>query len=61
MLDWALGFLTLAVIVTFLGMADLTIMPSGLAQTLCSLFLVAFAVTYLVSLFRGRPVRPGRN
>jgi uncharacterized membrane protein YtjA (UPF0391 family) len=52
MLSWALAFLLVALVAAFFGFSGAA--AAGVAQLLFVVFLVLFAVSVLIALFRGR-------
>lgn len=54
MLFWAFGFLLVAIIAGIFGFAGIASVSVDIARILFLVFLIAFAVTLLVSVFKGR-------
>lgn len=54
MLNWALGFLVLALIAGLLGFGGVASTAAGIAQTLFFIFLIVFLVSLVLHLVRGR-------
>lgn len=54
MLSWALAFFIVAIIAAVFGFGGIAAGATGIAQVLFFLFLVAFAVSLIVSLVTGR-------
>lgn len=57
MLSWALAFFIVAIIAAVFGFGGIAAGASGIAQVLFFLFIVAFLISLLVGLFRGRSPR----
>jgi len=54
MLSWAIGFFIVALIAALLGFGGVASTASGIAQILFFLFLIAFAISLVVHVVRGR-------
>lgn len=55
MLYWALVFLVIAVIAAIFGFGGIAVAAAGIAKILFWIFVILFAISFLVSLARGRP------
>jgi uncharacterized membrane protein YtjA (UPF0391 family) len=58
MLGWALTFLVLAIIAGLLGFGGVASTSLWIAQVLCFVFLIVFAISLVVHLARGRGTPP---
>ena len=54
MLQWALGFLILALVAAFFGFAGVAVASAGIAKILFYVFAIVFAVTLLAGLLESR-------
>jgi uncharacterized membrane protein YtjA (UPF0391 family) len=54
MLNWAIGFLVIAIIAAVFGFGGIAGTAVGIAKVLFFIFLVLFAISLVTHLFRGR-------
>lgn len=58
MLSWALAFFIVAIVAAVFGFGGIAAGAQGIAQVLFFLFIIAFAISLIVSLVTGRSPRP---
>jgi uncharacterized membrane protein YtjA (UPF0391 family) len=59
MLSWAIGFFIVAIIAAVFGFGGIAAEAAGIAKVLFFLFLIAFLVSLVIGLVRGRgPTTP---
>ena len=57
MLSWAIGFFIVAIIAAIFGFGGIASGAAGIAKVLVFLFLIAFVVSLIMGLMRGRGPR----
>jgi len=57
MLSWAIGFFIVAIIAAIFGFGGIASSAAGIAKVLFFLFLIAFVVSLIMGLMRGRGPR----
>lgn len=57
MLSWAIGFFIVAIIAAVFGFGGIATSAAGIAKVLFFLFLIAFVVSLLMGVMRGRDNR----
>lgn len=57
MLSWAIGFFIVAIIAAVFGFGGIASSAAGIAKVLFFLFLIAFVVSLILGLMRGRGPR----
>jgi len=57
MLSWAIAFFTMAIVAAIFGFGGIATGAAGIAKVLFFLFLIAFVVSLVVGLMRGRGPR----
>lgn len=58
MLSWALAFFIVAIIAAVFGFGGIAAGATSVAQVIFFLFIIAFLVSLVISLFTGRSPRP---
>lgn len=57
MLSWAIAFFIIAIVAAVFGFGGIAVGAAGIAKVLFFLFLIAFVVSLVVGLMRGRGPR----